>query len=310
MFLLHPTIFIWDFLILFSICLLLAVAIGTTVQLRRQKYKTAAKLGLELTGGLSVIVIIIICYSAFIEPKTLMITEHSIQLDPVNPLKIAVLADTQVGFYKDSRFLEHVVTETNRMLPDFIFIAGDLIQDDYSDINELHPLRNLRASAGIYAVLGNHDQGRGRSDEVADYLEALNIRVLRNEHDVVSLGTEKIVIAGINDLTTGFGNASTALAGAPSNLITILLSHNPSVIAQPAAAKADLIISGHTHGGQIRLPWLGPIRRLPISIDQKYDQGVFELADDNYLAITRGLGETWMRLRLLAWPEVMILNIK
>ena len=322
MFLVHPSIFLWDFLIVFVLCFCAAVAVGSTVLLRRNARPLLHTIGIELCGAVCVVCFCILVYSAFIEPKTLVVTEHTAQVDITEPLKIVVISDMQVGPYKGSVFLEHVVTEVNRLLPDMVFMPGDFIFDSTSDITTLAPLRNIRASAGVYAVLGNHDQGRNRTifgaektdqdkgEAVADYLTTLGIRVLRNEHEVVSLGTENIVVAGIDDMWTGHGDIGTALADAPTELYTFLLSHNPSIIEDEAAKNVDFVVSGHTHGGQVRLPFIGPIRSIPISIDQSYDQGLFNLGNQRYLAITRGIGETWARVRLLAWPEILLLHIQ
>lgn len=321
MFLLDPSIFFWDFLILFALTMCVTIAIASTVLLRRRQRGVLRMFGIELMGGVSVFCAFVIVYSAFIEPKTLVVTEYDVDLDIVNPIKVAVISDMQVGPYKGKKYLEQVVTETNRLLPDFVLLPGDFILNDFSDVRDLLPLRNLRASAGVYAVLGNHDQGKHRTlfdepkeeidrgEDVAAYLESIGIHVLRNEHEVVSLGTETIVIAGIDDMWTGHGDVATALVDAPEQITTILLSHNPSIIEDEQTNAVDMIVSGHTHGGQIRLPFLGPVRHIPISIDQSYDQGLFELSGKRYLAITRGVGETWMRARLLAWPEIMLLNV-
>ncbi|MBT4366807.1 hypothetical protein HOD24_00260, partial [Candidatus Peregrinibacteria bacterium] len=125
----------------------------------------------------------------------------------------------------------------------------------------------------------------------------------------VSLGTEDLVISGIDDIWTGHSSVEDALDESPEKT-TILLSHNPSVIDNKKSEAVDLIISGHTHGGQVRIPGLPLLRKIPISIDQSFDQGVFQLDGNRILAITRGIGETWTRFRLASWPEIMILRNK
>ena len=105
-------------------------------------------------------------------------------------------------------------------------------------------------------------------------------------------------------------NIGAALDGIADDLPIILLSHNPSVINQNDSLQADLIVSGHTHGGQIRLPGIGPLGGVPTDIDQKYDQGTFAINNHTTLAITRGLGESSPRARLFAWPEILLLETK
>ena len=192
-----------------------------------------------------------------------------------------------------------------------------MIEDERSDLSHLAPLGNIRASAGVFAVLGNHDRGHKRNilrqkiqfldkgDDVADALEALDIQVLRNEYTIISLGAENINLVGIDDLWSGDSDLSAAMTGM-LDLPTILLSHNPDIIKEQQSSDADLIVAGHTHGGQIRLPHVGSLSSLPTTIGPSFDQGIFELDNGSILALTRGVGEAALRARLFAWPEVMI----
>jgi uncharacterized protein len=291
------------------------------VLLRRKRQKIYERIGTEIIGGLCVVTMFIIFYSAFIEPQTLTVTTHNVHLPVVNSLKIAVISDLHIGPYKNAAFIEKIVSRTNQLLPDFIFLVGDYISSEEAKLDNLLPLRNLHASAGVFAVLGNHDQGMhtslfrtpssgiDMSEDITTILESLGITVLRNAHSLVELGTESLVIAGIDDLWTGNGNVEESLQDAPTARTTILLAHNPSVIDVHGADKANLIVSGHTHGGQIRLPMIGPISTLPIRIDQSYDQGIFPLENSRTLAITRGVGESWSRARFFAWPEILLINV-
>lgn len=260
-----------------------------------------------------------VVYGSFIEPKILRITEYDINLSLTEPLKIAVVSDLHIGPYKGKQFTQKLVRTVNNTLPDIVLLVGDFVYAEESDLSALEPLKELRASLGVFGVLGNHDQGQhatflgeryftfNRGEDIADALENMGVQMLRNTH-IVSRGVDALALAGIDDLWTGDAKLAEALTDVPENLTTILLSHNPSVIEDSLSRRADLIVSGHTHGGQIRLPGIGPLRPMPIRISQKYDQGVFTVDPSTQLAITRGAGETWARARLFAWPEILLLN--
>lgn len=247
------------------------------------------------------------------------VTHYSVDLPVSEPLKIAVVSDLHVGPYKGKRFIRQLVRTINNTLPDIVLLAGDFVSAENSDFTALSPLAEIRASLGVFGVLGNHDQGQhatifgkrystlNRGEDIASELERLGIHMLRNEHSITR-GVDALAIAGIDDLWTGDANLNAAFENLPPNVTAILLSHNPDVIEDSRSRRANLIVSGHTHGGQIRLPFLGPVPPMPIHISQKYDQGMFTIDPSTQLAITRGAGETWARARLFAWPEVLLLN--
>ncbi|MDD5469994.1 MAG: hypothetical protein PHO92_04330, partial [Candidatus Peribacteraceae bacterium] len=178
---------------------------------------------------------------------------------------------------------------------------------------------------GVYAVLGNHDAGLVRSlgqnglrrkhdrrDAIAAALEGMEITVLRNAHRTVRTGDTSIALAGIEDLWTGEQDLSAALEGIPEGTPVVLLSHNPDIILNPQIEAVDLVVSGHTHGGQMRLPLLGSLARMPTELGQDFDHGLFPFpasaTDEGSLFITRGVGVSGPRARLFAWPEVALLT--
>jgi len=238
------------------------------------------------------------------------------------PLKIVVLSDFHVGPFKGERFVRRIVQRANALLPDIVLIAGDYTYDDRSDLSALEPLRDLRASLGVYAVLGNHDAGfylslrgepfhqRDMSDELSRALTDMEITVLRNEHVLRYVGNDNLAIAGIDDVWMEGSSVEQSLEGIPEHTPTMLLAHSPDVVLDPQSGRADLIVVGHTHGGQVRLPWWGAVPMLPTRIGKQYDQGLFAVDDDTTMAVTRGLGETLVRARLLAWPEILLIEGK
>jgi len=321
MFLLSPSIFWWDLSILLLISIALCMMLMSWLWYRRNRTKHGlAKTCVLLVAATGAAGLILTIYGSFIEPQMIVITEHSIALRIEEPLRVVVISDIQVGPYKGAAFLSRVVDKINQTIPDIVLIAGDIIEDERSNLSSLEPLGSIRASAGVFAVLGNHDRGHrqnilgqriqflDRGEDVEDALEELNVQVLRNEHIIISLGAENINLVGIDDLWSGDSDLSSAMTDM-LDLTTILLSHNPDIIKEEQSNDADLIVAGHTHGGQLRLPYIGALSTLPTTIGPSFDQGVFTLDKGSILALTRGVGEASLRARLFAWPEVMVLNL-
>ncbi len=319
--LLTPPPILWDFAIALLLAFSCSITLVTLLWIRRHRSRHfALRLLVGCLGFLSSVGFLTVAYGSFVEPQRITVTEREIRLPLKQPLRIIVLSDFHVGPYKGARFMERVVERANALFPDVILLAGDFLYDDASPLAALSPLSRLRATLGVFAVLGNHDTGhmltlfhtpqRGadRTAALTSVLADMHIAVLRNESRTFSLGAERIAIAGVADLWTGTDSVRDALDGIAARMPTILLSHSPDVILDTTSHRAHLIAAGHTHGGQVRLPWIGAIPRIPTRLGRRYDQGLFRIDDDATLAITRGLGESFPRARLFAPPEIMLLK--
>ena len=321
MFLLNSDIFVWDLLIILIMAFTLCGGVACTIWAKRHSDRGLQKLLIGSLGVLGFLGFLSMTYAAFIEPQIIVVTRVQVTHPKAEPMKIAVISDAHVGPYKGEAFLRRVVTRINSLLPDLVLLPGDFVFTRSADPRELLPLGDINSSLGTFAVLGNHDVGQyqsltgkrysgtNRGENITQTLEEFGITVLRNEHTILSLPNTTVAIAGIDDLWTGHHDLSQSLSGIPSDAFTILLSHNPSVIDTEESTAAHLIVSGHTHGGQMRLPGLGPIPNLPTSLGQQFDQGLFPLENDRTLAITRGIGESTARTRLFAWPEILLIEV-
>jgi len=322
MFLLQSDIFLWDLTIVLLMVFFLCGGMTSVIWVKRHRHKGFQKLCVGFFGLLGFLGFLLVTYGSFIEPQIIVVTEKTISHPLSTPLKIAVMSDIHVGEYKGAAFVKRAVDRINTLLPDIVVLPGDFIVNHSSNLGDLGPLRDIRTTMGTYAVLGNHDvgeyetllgkrfRGEDRSKRIDTALRELGITVLRNESEKLTVPGGKVAIAGIDDIWTGHGDLTSALQDIDPHTYTILLSHNPSVIDDPLSLRAHLIISGHTHGGQIRIPGLGPISHLPTSLGQQYDQGLFEVDDDTTLAITRGIGESSARTRLFAIPEILLLRLE
>ena len=276
-----------------------------------------------------------IFYGSFIEPQVIVVTEAEITTLPLKEdLNIVILSHFHVGPYKGRHFIQRVVEQVNALEPDLVLLAGDYVYLESDPTEDLAPLKDLRARYGIFGVLGNHEYGcyrfsplfrhsgigEDRSLSVRRTLERVGVTVLRNEWREVLLegrkgsesrkGKEVLYVSGVDDGCTARENLATALPGLERKAPIILLSHTPDIILDGRSHAANLIVSGHTHGGQIRVPFIGPVTNLPTQLGRKYDQGLFPVDANATLAITRGIGESSPRARLFAPPEILLLRAK
>lgn len=251
----------------------------------------------------------VIFYGSFIEPKLLFVRYQDISItdEPTTKLKAAVVSDIHIGPYKNIRWVEQVVERVNEEEPEIIFLLGDYVLEAHN-LNHLDVLKDLQAKYGVYAIIGNHDYKDGDVEEIIFLFESLNITVLQNESMVISLEDNSFVLAGVDDLFFE-GDINKTFEGIDGDQEVILLSHNPDAILETDSSKTDLILAGHTHGGQIRLPFIGPIPELPDELGRDYDKGLFQ-KNDQWLYITGGVGESGPRARLFMPPGFSILNIQ
>ncbi len=223
-------------------------------------------------------------------------------------LRIAHLSDIHVGNTIGREDIEEIVAQTNALNPDLIVITGDMVDGlpDYIG-SWLEPMKNFKAKHGTYFVTGNHDHlwdARGWCKFIAD----LGIRVLDNEHEIITIGSTPLAIAGAIDANGDRKNRKwksdpeKALANIPPELFRLMLVHQPRSVDRCFAAGADLVLLGHTHGGQC---W--PLNHV-INAMHKYARGLYEV--DGHLAfVSCGTGYWGPPLRLGIPAEIDVLTL-
>lgn len=289
-----------------------ALAIESVVRL--QERRTTNDVRRTITWSLLYILALVawgtVFYGSFIEPKTLQVVERDIVLsqDAQHSVRVAVVADYHTGPYKNARYVERVVSAVNAANVDMVWSPGDFIFDKTKQVEMLEPLS--RYEAPVYASTGNHDHEFADVDAVAKRLEAFGVNMLRNESVIVeSSDGGRLNVVGIDDIWFS-PNPSAAFENVDESAPTAVIVHNPDFILYSYAAEADLVVSGHTHGGQIRLPWIGAVPPLPTKLGRAYDRGVFGFGDKGTLFITQGVGETGPRARLFARPTIDVLTVR
>jgi uncharacterized protein len=238
----------------------------------------------------------------FIEPT--LIVERRMALELGFQARIVLIADYHVGLYKRPEFLARVVERINAMEGvDAVLIAGDHLHEPDRPIAELlAPLKLLRHPT--YSVPGNHDElpfGPVQHAELRAVLKSLGVQPVEYGHVV----TPKFTVVGLGDRFAGKDNPG-PLAAAPRDKPIIVVAHNPDSAMQLKPGAAALFVSGHTHGGQIRIPWL--YRRV-IPTEHPFDRGLHRFGPVPVF-VTSGLGEVGLPMRFLNPPVIDVLDIR
>lgn len=222
--------------------------------------------------------------------------------------RIGFLTDTHAGPFVSPDDLRRAVAILRQEAPDLVLLGGDYISESPRYANDaaaaLGELATI-APLGCLAVLGNHDLSTDR-DRVTATLEERGIRVLRNRSVRVETGRGPLWIAGIDETILGKADVDATFAGIPDGSAVLALWHEPDYAAQAAAAGAFAQLSGHTHGGQIRLPGIGPLVLPPGG--KLYPAGMY-VVNGLHLYTSRGMGVYRPPVRLLCPPEVTIVTL-
>ncbi len=216
--------------------------------------------------------------------------------------KIALLGDFHLYPHTEIELIRRAVDMANDLKPDLVALLGDYVLDEADSIFELAPvLARLNAPYGVFSVLGNHDHWKGATI-VRRGLEESGLPVLDNSGLTLSRGKDRIYLAGLGDGWMRRFDLSQALEKQPQDVPIILLIHEPDFADTFSAdSRISLQLSGHSHGGQVRLPGIGAPVLPPYG--RKYDQGLYRV-QDMWLYTNRGIGVTVPPVRFNCRPEV------
>ena len=223
-------------------------------------------------------------------------------------LKIVHLTDIHHSLFTPLENIERAVHLANHLRPDLVALTGDYVTLSTSYIWPVaQALGKLRARLGIFAVLGNHDFGVD-PDEITRALRAQHIRVLRNAHYALRSGSARLWIIGVDDIWWGADDLHAAMRAIPGRDPKILLCHNPLGVRRAAAHGVDFVLSGHTHGGQVRLPVVGSVYGRS-KLGERFVEGWNRL-DGTQIYINRGIGKVLLPLRVGCPPEIACFRLR
>lgn len=265
----------------------------------------------RIVGLILIIAIGLTLYAFLVEPRWVEIARITIETEKIPKearIKIIQISDLHLHEIGDKE--KYVLKAIEELNPDLVVITGDLI-DDSKNADKLYSfLRNIsQVVKKVYIVLGNWDYWS--TVDLNDYvqnLENLGAIVLINSNDLVMKDKFCINIVGVDDPYTGRADLEKALMGIKPTCYTILLAHSPQIIDEAVEKNVDLILTGHTHGGQVVIPFYGPLF-LPLEKKyRKYSSGLFKVGNST-LYVNRGLGTSIIPVRLFCRPEITLIEI-
>jgi hypothetical protein len=225
---------------------------------------------------------------------------------PFHGYTIAFLSDLHGGSFCSAPLLRGVARRVASVRPDLVALGGDFIQYADADIEDLGPaVGELRARDGVVAVPGNHEYYARDPDAVLARLGSFGAKVLRNEAIAIRREGATLWIVGADDGEAGRFDLDAALRDVENGDPRILLSHQPDALPLAARRGIDLVISGHTHGGQVRLPFVGAVIR---HSRLGFDQGLYRDGGCR-LYVGRGVGAAILPLRWNCPPEVPLVRL-
>jgi predicted MPP superfamily phosphohydrolase len=224
-----------------------------------------------------------------------------------NGLRVAFLTDIHHGPFIGLDYVASVVRTTLALAPDLILLGGDYISKDAKYIAPcFEVLAGLKAPLGVFGVLGNHDYRHGLL-EVKSCLARAGIEELTNSGVWLERGASRLRLAGVDDLWWGKPDARPAVGDATPGDACVLVSHNPDFAEKLRDTRVGLMLSGHTHGGQIYVPGYGaPV--VPSRYGQKYLHGLVQ-APHTQVYISRGLGTVTVPMRYVSRPELTLATL-
>jgi uncharacterized protein len=236
--------------------------------------------------------------------------------DPFHGYRIVQLSDIHLDEFTEPFFLERVVHKVNDLAPDLVLLTGDFVtRGSLTFIASTHAahrgaeILTALTSPLRYAILGNHDVSVS-SPLVIHALTSNGTPVLVNQHVPIERNGARIWLCGSDDLCAGRPNINLTIPADPDGPV-ILMAHEPdyadTVVNHPRGKVVDLMLSGHSHGGQVRLPFVGPMILPPLG--EKYVQGYFRL-DHMQLYVNRGIGTVGLPFRLNCPPEITVLTLQ
>ncbi len=269
-------------------------------------------------GGVSLAALGTFGYARFFEAERLQVSHHSVPLLPPGsePVKLLHLSDLHASRVVSLDYINHAISRALEWKPDVICVTGDFVTQRFSAAEDyVRILRRLSDATPCFATLGNHDGGRWAREVghgypdiewISNLLRTGQITLLHNTATTLRIGSREIQFVGVGDVWADNIEPGKAFLRASAKLPTVLLSHNPDSKDEVANHYWQLMLSGHTHGGQLRVPWLGATPFAPVR-DQRFVEGLHGW-NDRWIHTTKGVGSVY-GVRINCPPEVSFLTL-
>ncbi len=277
----------------------------------------------SVAGALAVL----LAYARFVEPRWLRVRRRVVELPrwpgALDGLTILHLSDAHIGGRPSPA--DEFLRRARSLDADLLVFTGDLIANPAGLERACAAMRSFARGRTVYAVPGNHEyshygfrlpgqrwQVKRRLDEgrIFRALEEAGLTMLVNRSVTVERSSARLTLAGIGDIFHDAHDLDAALAGATADAPVVLLGHSPDVADEAAKRGVALVLCGHTHGGQVRLPLLGaPTTGTLRPMEHGMPSGVIRRGE-TVMHVSPGLGLTWLPFRLFARPEITVLELR
>ena len=257
--------------------------------------------------------------SGYITSRRLEIVHQDVPLaglpKRLDGLKMGVMSDFHAGAFVHRQDIQESVLMMNHEKPDLVALLGDYVDGGRSHGPKnvergsyvFESLKGLKAPLGVFAVLGNHDHWAD-AGLVRRELSKIAVVGLDDKHVALDRG---LAVAGVDDFWEGPAHPHKALSGLNGDPVVILLSHNPDINTQLGEGRSvRLVLSGHTHGGQIRIPIINRAPWVPCSKKYRGATGLIGETRDRWTFITKGVGTLLLPIRLACPPDISILRLR
>lgn len=232
--------------------------------------------------------------------------------------KIVQLSDLHSKAFGDDQ--QTLVKKVMKEKPDLIVFTGDLVDSKkYDEKTSLTLMEKLTDMAPVYYVTGNHEWWSGKYDSLEEKLSDIGVEVMSNTTEEIVIGNERILLTGIDDpaeentLETEASIAEASIKEALTDIETgdfhILLSHRPELFSLYAEYQFDLVLSGHAHGGQVRIPFIGGLIAPNQGLFPAYTAGTYKI-NNTTMIVNRGLGNSIIPQRIFNRPEIVVVTLK
>lgn len=251
-------------------------------------------------------------YGYWVEPKWIQVERVTVECmglpEAFDGIRIAQISDLHADTYITPKNVGEAMTLINSLKPDLFVVTGDYVTRESGYIFPIvEELEQSDAALGCFAVPGNHDHLAGIGD-IAEAFHRSKIALLRNQSQPIEQDGARIWLAGVDDVFCRKQNLGKALKNIPEGEMVVLLVHEPDYADAVAAnGRVTLQLSGHSHGGQIRIPLYGALRLPPLG--EKYPWGLNRVGQMQVYT-NRGLGMMDYAVRVNCRPEITLLTLK
>lgn len=260
----------------------------------------------SILGFLALVGEALLFYASFIEPKRLIVTTHRVPLvrNPSAWVRIVFLSDLHAGEFRPPAWYERIASEVMALHPDLAILGGDYVVDRCEPVTDLRGLTNIHARLGKYYVMGNHDL-LDRPGFIRETIQGFGYADLTNRTVMIESGGKTLELHGIDDVWEG---SPKQFKRSSPEVPHLLISHEPDTLMNIREGQTDLVLIGHTHGGQVRLPLIGSLWPIPSKMGRAADRGRKTIHGTPCI-ISDGLGETDGRTRLFSPPEIVVVEV-